>query len=347
MRWHWIVPIQQNKVRADRLIFEALQQQEGQWTSPEDEPSPPELTRSQIQRLIREGQILANGAPLTPSSHLQEHQKIEIQLSPPKELENVEPENLPIDILFEDRYLLVLNKPSDLTVHPSPTQPHHTLVHRLLYHVQDLSGIGGVLRPGIVHRIDKDTSGAIVITKDDETHQKMSEIFSKHDIERKYLALCFGAPESTDTYEIKSTIGRNPKDRRKMSFNVPGGKQAVSRVRKIKSYSQKDSTRPFASLMEAELETGRTHQVRVHLTEMGHSILGDPQYGKPSQRQDKWLKLPPEIREHVTHQLVGQALHAAVIGFVHPRTGKPIRVEAPLPFEFQSLLEKLSSYDSK
>jgi len=207
-------------------------------------------------------------------------------------------------------------------------------VHALLFHIKDLSGIGGTLRPGIVHRLDKDTSGALVVTKSDVAHQALVETFSKHDIERVYWALCYGVPREPSG-RIESTIGRHPVNRQKMAMNVQGGRRAITHYKVLERFA-KDS----ASLIEARLETGRTHQVRLHLTSLGCSLLGDPVYGAPSTRQPKWRALPALARPLIEH-LPGQALHARVLAFTHPVTGKLMRFEAEPPEAFKRVLAAL------
>jgi len=203
--------------------------------------------------------------------------------------------------------------------------------------VKNLSGIGGKLRPGIVHRIDKDTSGALVVTKDDLTHQGLSKLFAKHDIERKYWAIVYGSPKWKEQ-TLKTTIGRSPSDRKKMAVNVPSGREAISHFKVLEEFVIPGAGKsPYASLIEATLETGRTHQIRVHLTHLGHSLLGDPVYGTPSDSQAKWKNLPLPVQAAV-RELPGQALHAKTLGFVHPITKKGLLFEAS-PFEgFQKLL---------
>ncbi len=285
-----------------------------------------------------------NGKTIKAGARLKPGDQVRIEFPPPVPTELV-PEDRPLDILFQDEHLVVVNKPPGLTVHPSTTQMEGTLVHALLHHVKDLSGIGGVLRPGIVHRIDKDTSGALVITKTDAAHQALSKVFSEHAIEREYWALCYGEP-TQPLGKIESLIGRHPSDRKKMSMNVKTGRHAVTHYRREEVYRAPVGKNGFASFVVAHLETGRTHQVRVHLSGLGHSLLGDPVYGVPSERADKWLALPEEIRALVK-DLAGQALHARVLGFMHPVTGQPLRFEAEPPSAFNALLEGLRKYRVK
>ncbi len=349
--WTWTpteLTAKEADLRADMLLLRALESGLGQWSAG-GETSPPQLSRSQLQRLMDEGRVLADRKSLKSNARIKPHQIIELRVPPPRSMELV-PDDRPLQILFEDDHLVVINKPPGLTVHPSPTQMDNTLVHALLHHVKDLSGIGGVLRPGIVHRIDKDTSGAIVVTKTDAAHQALVRVFAKHEIERRYWALCYGSLEDAVTRElrIESLIARNPNDRKKMSMQVSEGRRAVTFVKTLERFLGPDAkarSAPFASLIEARLETGRTHQVRVHLTGSGNSLLGDPVYGTPSEKNNKWLALPESVRECV-HALPGQALHARVLAFKHPISGKELRFEAEPFAEFQRLLEVLRSHPS-
>jgi 23S rRNA pseudouridine1911/1915/1917 synthase len=212
------------------------------------EPAP--LTRSQLQKLMEDGNVLMNGHPLKPGKKLQPGAKVLLTLPPPEPLELV-PEDRPLEILYEDEHLLVVNKPPGLTVHPSPTQTQGTLVHALLHHITDLSGIGGKLRPGIVHRIDKDTSGSLVITKNDATHLKFSEIFAQHAIERTYWALCYGSPKEGSfgrSTQIETLLGRNPKDRKKMSTHVKQGRKAITYYKKMNDLEFPDGLRLLPGL---------------------------------------------------------------------------------------------------
>jgi 23S rRNA pseudouridine1911/1915/1917 synthase len=336
--WTWQAPA--GSARSDLLLLKSIQNHEGVVTGGEL----PNLTRSQLHRLMDKGFVTMNGLPLKANKKLIAGALIKILFPPPVPTELV-PEDRPLEILYEDEYLLVVNKPPGLTVHPSTTQMEGTLVHALLHHIQDLSGIGGVLRPGIVHRIDKNTSGALVITKSDDAHLKLSKVFAEHTIERAYWALCYGAPEvisKARPTKIESLLGRSPTDRKKMSMAVKVGRPAISYFKKIEEFGH-SSKKPFASWLEVTLETGRTHQVRVHLTGLGNSILGDPVYGHPSQTQSKWKALPESIKLAVL-QLPGQALHARVLGFKHPITGEALRFEAEPPPAFRDLLSALRSY---
>jgi 23S rRNA pseudouridine1911/1915/1917 synthase len=341
-RWIWkIAPESEGQTqRADRAIFEAIESGFGEW---QGESLP--CSRSRLQKLIEEGNVTLNGVPLSKANiKLTTGAKIVIDFPAPRPL-GVLPEDKPIDILYQDEHLLVVNKPPGLTVHPSDTQSEGTLVNILLHHVKDLSGIGGALRPGIVHRIDKDTSGALVITKTDRAHQALVETFAKHDIERAYWALCYGSPpRASGPVKIEGNIGRNPTDRKKMTILKHDGRHAVTYYRPVEEYGLRDACKaPFASWLEVTLETGRTHQIRVHLTSIGHSILADPVYGTPSEKQPKWLALPEDVREAV-RAMPGQALHARVLGFKHPVTGEKLYFEAEPPPEFRALLLALKKY---
>ncbi len=319
-----------NTIRADKLIFDLCQSHDELHY----------LSRSQIQKLIEAGKIKSKGIPIRSKDSLTALAQIEIELEAPSVLEMV-PENIPLQLLFEDEHLVVINKQPGLTVHPSETQHQGTLVNALLFHIKDLSGIGGVLRPGIVHRIDKNTSGAIVVTKTDLAHAGLSTQFANHSIQRKYWALVYGAPKFEGTYRLETKLGRNPTDRVKMAVTTEEGRNAVTlfSVRCAYGVPQKN---PFAAWIEATLETGRTHQVRVHLNHLGHSILGDPLYGVPSANQPKWRALPHAVQDKVI-ALPGQALHARVLGFKHPITEQELYFEAdPFP-QFQALLNELNS----
>lgn len=316
--------------RADKAIVTAL-------ASGGFGANAPALTRTRVQALIAEGLVTVDDEALVPSAQLEPGMEVELTVPAPTQLD-LKPVDRDLEILYEDDHLAIVNKPQGLSVHPSDTDTSVTLVHVLLHKIQNLSGIGGRMRPGIVHRLDKDTSGALVVSKTDAAHQGLVELFSKHDIERRYWALVYGVPRDLN-FTVQSTLGRNPTDRRRMAENVRGGRTAVTRVSVLEPFA-------FASLLEVRLETGRTHQVRVHLTGKGHSVLGDPLYGTPTTQQPKWKALPGEIQEAVS-ELPGQALHARVLGFRHPITGKEIRVEAEAPAPFRNLLDRLRSHKTE
>ncbi len=341
--WTWCAP--KDFKRADLALLQALEAEQSQEpVSPEFEPLF-SLSRSRLKNLFESNCITSLGKPLKANSKIKIGDQVDVLVPAPTPSE-LEPEDHALEILFEDEHLLVVNKPPGLTVHPSPTQMTGTLVHGLLYQIKNLSGIGGVLRPGIVHRIDKNTSGSLVITKTDLAHSRLAETFAKHDLERRYWALCYGAPAPATHHapiQISSLIDRHPKDRKKMSMDVKTGRKAITYYAPLSNYGLPHK-KPFACLIEATLETGRTHQVRVHLNGIGHSLLGDPVYGTPTERNTKWTALPLTIRDLVK-KLPGQALHAKILGFKHPISGEPLRFDAPFPSVFQELLSALKNYE--
>ncbi len=277
------------------------------------------LSRSYIQKIIASGGVLVNNTPVKSSFRLHGEDTIRIAV-PPEQEPDIRPENIPLDILFEDDQVLVVNKPKGMVVHPSAGHTEHTLVNALLYHCHDsLSGINGVLRPGIVHRIDKDTTGALVVCKTDEAHRFLAEQLAEHRITREYRAIITGhLPKEELT--ISGNIGRDPKDRKKMAVVPdPSGKPAVTHVRVLKYLNG-------YTYVSCRLETGRTHQIRVHLSHTGFPVLGDPLYGP---------------RKSPVPHLEGQTLHAMTLGFIHPVSGMQIFCEAPLPGYFQKLLRVL------
>lgn len=334
-KWIWTVSEELSKAfpRADTLISTALEKELGTWV-----PSKPDVifTRNKLQKLILDHQVLSHQKPITSKQTLSAGTPIEISYE--VRLNSIEPNfSVPLEILFEDEDLVVINKPPGLTVHPSSTQTENTLVHALLGKISKLSSVGGPLRPGIVHRLDKNTSGAMVISKSDRAHHELVKTFSEHSIERTYWALVYGAFSNVETRRVDTFIGRNPKDRKKMTVLPRGGKRAITQIKVIEKFGNSPF---FASWIEAKLETGRTHQVRVHLTHLGHSLLGDPVYGTPSSQSHKWKSLPEEVK-NLVQKLPGQALHARSLGFVHPITQQQLRFEAQPPPTFTDLLEKL------
>lgn len=283
-----------------------------------------ELTRSGAVKLIEDGSVLVNGRPSQKKYVVCDGDEIEIILPEPKEYE-VEAENIPLDIVYEDDYIVVVNKPSGMVVHPAPGNYSGTLVNALLYHCKDtLSGIGGVMRPGIVHRIDKDTSGLLVVAKCDEAHAALSEELKYHGIEREYRAIVVGG-FSEDRGVVDLPIGRHPTDRKKMAVIRDGtGREAVTHYTVLERYEG-------ISYLSLRLETGRTHQIRVHMSNKGHPLLGDPVYQKSkSQFEIKH----PELFD-------GQALHAVRLSLTHPKTGERMEFECPLPENFERALEIL------
>ena len=277
----------------------------------------PEHSRSYIQKLLKEEQVLVNGRVIKANYKTQSGDYIEFHIPDPEVLD-ILPENIPLDILYEDDYVLVVNKPKDMVVHPSAGHTSGTLVNAVMAHCgEHLSGINGVLRPGIVHRIDKDTTGALLICKDDVVHRDLAEQLKEHSIKRRYRAVVQGNLKE-DEGTVNAPVGRHPTDRKKMAINHKNGKEAVTHYKVLERFGQ-------ATYIECRLETGRTHQIRVHMASLGHPLLGDTVYGSS--------KNP--------YHLQGQALHAMILGFVHPITGDYLEFEAPLPEYFSKLLEKL------
>lgn len=287
------------------------------------------LTRVRIQALIKDSQVLVNGKPaITPSQKVSAGDRLIITIPPPEPLE-VEAEDIPLKILFEDEHVLVLNKPAGLVVHPAPGNYQGTLVNALLHHCgKDLSGIGGVQRPGIVHRLDKDTSGVMIVAKSDKASQSLTTQFAEHSIERQYRAVVWGRPTPL-LGSIDAPIGRHPSNRIKMAVVGPTqGKRARTHYKVEQSFGPLE--KPIASLVTCRLETGRTHQVRVHMAHIGHPLIGDTVYGARRKLSlDDGTVFPR------------QALHAAVLGFEHPVTGERLTFESPLPNDMHQLVKRL------
>ena len=296
----------------------------------------PTLSRARLQALLAEGAVTRDGEPVTSGSAKAQPGLYAVAL-PPVVSATPEPEDIPLIVLFEDADLIVIDKPAGMAVHPAPGSETGTLVNALLAHCGDsLSGIGGVARPGIVHRLDKDTSGVMVAAKSDRAHAGLSALFATHDIERTYLALTRGAP-SPAKGRIETLIGRSSSDRKKMAVLRSGGRNAVTDyvVQEVFGRPAKASGAPLAARVACTLHTGRTHQIRVHLASKGAPILGDPVYGSGSPAAS--------VRTAIAEAgLTRQALHAAVLGFVHPVTGETLRFETPPPPDMRMLEEGLS-----
>jgi 23S rRNA pseudouridine1911/1915/1917 synthase len=302
-----------------------------------------DLSRSRCKALVADGRLSLDGAPLTdPSAKVRAGGRYVLSIPAPVPATPA-PEAIPLDVLFEDEHLIVVNKPAGLTVHPAAGAWTGTLVHALLHRCAgELSGVGGVARPGIVHRLDKDTSGVLVAAKSDAAHQGLSTLFAAHDVERVYLAACRGAPRPREG-RIETRLARSTADRKKMAVvRDPAstkGKTAVTLYRTLASHGQEPGApagTPVASLLECRLETGRTHQIRVHLAHIGCPVLGDPLYGKTRSRR--------RIATPQGEQLADfrrQALHAAVLGFVHPITGESLRFETEPPEDMARLIKSL------
>ena len=298
----------------------------------------PEMSRARVQALIAQGRVSRGGSAVSDASAKAQVGDYRLEIPPPAAAEPV-PEAILLKVLYEDTYLIVVDKPAGMAVHPAPGSESGTLVNALLHHCgASLSGIGGVARPGIVHRIDKDTSGILVAAKTDAAHQGLSALFAAHDIERVYIALTRGAPRDAKGAAkgtIEGAIGRSSADRKKMALLKSGGRHAITHYAVERVFGPQ--AKPLAARVACTLETGRTHQIRVHLASVGAPCLGDPAYGSG----------PPaeKVRAAIAEAgLRRQALHAAVLGFRHPITGEALRFESPLPpdmAKLQALLEAL------
>ncbi|MGI5855158.1 MAG: RluA family pseudouridine synthase [Candidatus Merdivicinus sp.] len=276
-----------------------------------------EKTRSAVQKLIEQGNVLVNGSAAAKNARLREGDQVEAEIPPPETLD-VKPQNIPLDIVYEDGELLVVNKPKGMVVHPAAGNPDGTLVNALLFHCgESLSGINGVIRPGIVHRIDKDTSGLLIVAKNDRAHQSLAEQIAAHSFTRIYNAVVYGSLKE-EKGTVSAAIGRHPSDRKRMAVLSSGGREAVTHYRVLERF-------PGFTLVECRLETGRTHQIRVHMAHIGHPVAGDPVYGP----------------KRCITELRGQCLHARVIGFVHPSTGEYLEFDSGLPAYFEQFLAKL------
>lgn len=287
----------------------------------------PDLSRARLQALIGEGRLTLEGQPVADASR-KARAGTYVLLVPPPAPADPEPEAIPLAVLYEDEHLIVVDKAAGMAVHPAPGTPNGTLVNALLHHCgASLSGVGGVARPGIVHRLDKDTSGVMVAAKSDVAHQGLSKLFATHDIDRLYVALTRGAPSPAHG-TIDTQLGRSLGDRKKMAVLKSGGRQAITHYRVEAVFGPRD--KPLAGRVECRLETGRTHQIRVHMASKGSPCLGDPVYGAGQPAA--------AVREQIAAAgLKRQALHAAVLGFVHPVTGKALRFETPLPPDMAAL----------
>lgn len=290
-----------NNIRIDRYLAEQC----------------PDLSRSYIQKLVKDGAVFVNNRQVKANYKVQPQDQVILTI-PDMQVPDILPENISLDILYEDQWLLVVNKPKDMVVHPSAGHMEGTLVNAVMAHCgEHLSGINGVLRPGIVHRIDKDTTGALLICKDDTVHRDLAEQLKVHSIKRRYRAIVQGNLKE-DQGTVDAPVGRHPTDRKKMAVNYKNGKEAVTHYQVLERFGN-------ATYIECRLETGRTHQIRVHMASLGHPLLGDTIYGSS--------KNP--------YHLQGQALHAMILGFVHPITREYLEFQAPLPEYFIKLLDKL------
>jgi 23S rRNA pseudouridine1911/1915/1917 synthase len=308
--------------RLDRLLAEAL----------------PQLSRSRLKVLIEAGQVSAGGQPVTsPSAKVKDGQIFAI-IVPEVKAVALEAQAIPLEYLYEDRDLIVLNKPAGLVVHPAAGNPDMTLVNALLAHCgEELTGIGGERRPGIVHRLDKDTSGVMVAAKSEAAHKGLVELFAAHDIERAYRALVWGLPRPSEG-TVTGNIGRSPHNRKKMAVLQHGGRPAETGYRVMRTFQNGQ-----VSLVECRLKTGRTHQIRVHMAELGHPLLGDPQYGRAGTNSRRARLLPKAVQSALA-ALNRQALHAKTLGFRHPISGEDLQFESELPPDLSALISSLEVF---
>lgn len=298
----WEIDKAHQSLRLDKFLAEQLSE---------------EVSRSQIQQWIRDGHVTINGASGKANARLNAADHVQLQMPEPEAVD-IQPEELPLDVIYEDADVIVINKPRGMVVHPAPGHNSGTVVNALLHHCKDLSGINGELRPGIVHRIDKDTSGLIMAAKNDKAHAGLSEQLKQHQVERKYLAVVHGVPSHLQG-TVDAPIGRDRQDRKMFAVTEHNSKEAITHFVVLEKFAN-------AALLELKLETGRTHQIRVHMKFIGHPLVGDPMYGRS---------------RGIT--MNGQALHAAVLGFEHPRTGRKLKFDAEPPQDFQQLLHRLRS----
>ena len=301
----------------DRFCFEITENEDGERIDKCLAALTDSLSRSYIQRLIKEEAVRVNGSPVKGSYRVKQEDQLEFEL--PEAVEpDIEPENIPLDILYEDKDVIVVNKPKGMVVHPAPGNYSGTLVNALMFHCgKELSGINGCMRPGIVHRIDMDTTGSVIACKNDMAHNCIAEQLKEHSLTRRYVAICHGVLRE-DEGTIDRPIGRHPTERKKMAVNERNGKRAVTHYKVLQRFRN-------YTYIECRLETGRTHQIRVHMASIGHPLLGDEVYSN--------RKSP--------YKLQGQTLHAKILGFRHPSTGEYIETEAPLPEYFEHLLKVL------
>ncbi len=310
-------------------------------------PEEAALSRSRIAKLLADGAIRRDGAPVTDAkAKVAEGEVYEITVGPAEVVET-KAEAIPLTVVWEDEDLIVIDKPAGMVVHPAPGSKDGTLVNALLHHCGDtLSGVGGERRPGIVHRIDKDTSGLLVVAKSDRAHHGLARQFEKHTVNRRYLALVHGVPDQNDPrlhgtkgtnfepggiLKITTQLARHKTDRQRQAVLFHGGRHAVTRVRVIERFG----TPPAAALVECWLETGRTHQIRVHMAHVGHTLIGDPTYGG---RRKPAVKALGEAAAKAVSDFPRQALHAATLGFTHPVTGEELQFTSDLPEDFSELL---------
>lgn len=292
----------------------------------------PDFSRSRLQKLIADGFVECDEVVITDNSHkVKAGDSYQVNV-PPAQAAEPQAQDIKLNIVYEDKDIIVVNKPADMTVHPAPGAYDGTLVNALLFHCKDdLSGVGGVKRPGIVHRIDKDTSGLLVAAKNDKAHHFLSEQFAEHSVERTYIAVVYGILPNLNG-KIEANIARSRFDRKKMAITPTGGKFAVTNYKTLKVFAK------AASMVQCNLETGRTHQIRVHLSSFGNALIGDKVYVK---NKKSAILLPPDIKNYV-NTFSRQALHAKTLGFIHPRTEKFMQFDSDLPEDMVELLAKLA-----
>ena len=286
-----------------------------------------EYSRNFLANLVTEGHVRIDGTPATkPSQRVETGQRLEIAV-PDAVPSGISSQDLPLTVLYEDADVVVIDKPAGLVVHPAAGHPDQTLVNALLFHVKDLSGVGGEIRPGIVHRLDKDTSGVMIIAKHDDAHRKLSADWNTDRVRKEYIALVYGSP-SSERGTVDAPIGRDPRDRKRMAV-VASGRAAIT------DYELAERLR-YVSLIRCRLRTGRTHQIRVHMKHLGHPIVGDPLYSGP-----QWRGIPDKRVQKLLSSLGRQMLHAAKITFAHPATGTSMTFVAPLPGDFANVIDAL------
>ncbi len=314
-------------------------------------PIDADLSRSRLVKLIAEGAVAIDGTVVTDAKHkVAPGAEVVISVAPAATPDHIAAEDIPLNVVFEDSDLIVVNKPAGMVVHPAPGTPNGTLVNALMHHCgDDLSGVGGVKRPGIVHRIDKDTSGLLVAAKSDAAHNGLAKQFADHTVDRRYLAVCYGVPDTADPrlrgikgtsfepgniLKVQTFLGRHRTDRQRQAVSFEQGRHAVTRVRVVDPLGSP----PAGALVECWLETGRTHQIRVHMAHVGHALIGDPVYGGRRKLSEKAIGVDGVA---AAAGFARQALHAATLGFEHPVTGQRLEFEAELPADMADLLAKM------
>ncbi|EBA12911.1 RluA family pseudouridine synthase [Roseobacter sp. CCS2] len=317
-----------------------------------DVPDDASLSRSRLAKLIAEGAVSVDGAVVTDPRHrIAEGSVVEVTVAMAEE-SHIVGEDIPLDVVFEDDDLIVVNKPAGMVVHPAPGTPNGTLVNALIHHCgETLSGVGGMKRPGIVHRIDKETTGLLVAAKSDRAHHHLADQFAAHTVERRYLAVCYGLPDQNDPrlrgikgtsfepgniLKIQTFLGRHRTDRQRQAVSFTAGRHAVTRSRIVEGLGNP----ACAALIECWLETGRTHQIRVHMAHCGHALIGDPVYGGRRKLSQKAIG---EVGVEAVAAFSRQALHAATLGFEHPVSGEFLQFEAEIPQDMRDLLRALGS----